>query len=83
VFPLLRGLVIETGGKLSHGAILAREYSIPAVGGVTGATSSITDRTEIEVDGNTGSVIVEGGVRHGFTPGVPGTPAAATRQVSA
>ncbi len=58
VFPLLSGLVIETGGKLSHGAILAREYSIPAVGGVTGATRSITDRTEIEVDGNTGSVIV-------------------------
>jgi rifampicin phosphotransferase len=57
VFPLLSGLVIETGGKLSHGAILAREYNIPAVGGVTGATSSINDRTEIEDDGTTGSVM--------------------------
>ncbi|MGK2853922.1 MAG: PEP/pyruvate-binding domain-containing protein, partial [Microbacteriaceae bacterium] len=31
VFPLLSGLVVETGGKLSHGAILSREYGIPAV----------------------------------------------------
>ncbi|MGB8403192.1 MAG: PEP/pyruvate-binding domain-containing protein [Mycobacterium sp.] len=58
VFPLLSGLVIETGGKLSHGAILAREYGIPAVGAVSGATSAIEDRTEIEVDGNTGTVTI-------------------------
>ncbi|MDR3655547.1 MAG: PEP/pyruvate-binding domain-containing protein [Mycobacterium sp.] len=58
VFPLLSGLVIETGGKLSHGAILAREYGIPAVGGVGGATGFIDDRTEIDVDGNVGTVTI-------------------------
>lgn len=56
VFPLLAGLVIETGGALSHGAILAREYGIPAVSGVSGATTAIADRIEIGVDGNTGLV---------------------------
>ncbi len=56
VFPLLSGLVVETGGKLSHGAILSREYGIPAVGGITGATKTISDRAQITVDGRTGSV---------------------------
>ena len=58
VFPLLSGLVVETGGKLSHGAILSREYGIPAVGGITGATKTITDRVEITVNGHTGSVTI-------------------------
>ena len=56
VFPLLSGLVVETGGKLSHGAILSREYGIPAVGGITGATKTIADRATITVNGHIGSV---------------------------
>ncbi|SCX24416.1 PEP/pyruvate-binding domain-containing protein [Mycolicibacterium fluoranthenivorans] len=56
VFPLLSGLVVETGGKLSHGAILSREYGIPAVGGITGATKTIVDRAQLTVDGHTGSI---------------------------
>lgn len=58
VFPLLAGLVVETGGKLSHGAILAREYGIAAVGGITGATTAIADRATVVVDGHLGTVTV-------------------------
>jgi rifampicin phosphotransferase len=36
VFPLVSGLVLEIGGQLSHGAIVAREYGIPAVLNVQG-----------------------------------------------
>ena len=59
VGSMLAGLVVQTGGKLSHGAILAREYGIPAVGGITGATTLIDDRIEVEVDGLAGWVIVD------------------------
>ena len=38
LFPLVRGLVVEIGGQLSHGSIVAREYSIPAVVNVPQAT---------------------------------------------
>lgn len=46
----------ETGGRLSHAAIVAREYAIPAVLGVAGATTRITDGAQITVDGGTGRV---------------------------
>lgn len=51
VFPLVSGLVVETGGLLSHGAIIAREYGIPAVINVPGALSAIHNGQMIEVDG--------------------------------
>ncbi|MEU8173368.1 PEP/pyruvate-binding domain-containing protein [Microbispora hainanensis] len=57
--PLLRiaaGVVTETGGVLSHAAIVAREHGIPAVLGVPGATGRIRDDTVITVDGTTGTV---------------------------
>jgi pyruvate,water dikinase len=41
---------------MSHGAIVAREYGIPAVVGVTGATERIRTGQSITVDGTTGSV---------------------------
>lgn len=56
VFPLLAGLITETGGVLSHGALLAREYAIPAVMGVTGATTRWHDGEHITVDGSRGRV---------------------------
>jgi len=56
VFPLLGGLVTETGGILSHGALLAREYGIPAVMGVRAATSRLEDGQLLEIDGSAGSV---------------------------
>jgi pyruvate,water dikinase len=58
VFPLLAGLVTETGGILSHGAILAREYGIPTVTGVTEATKRLATGSYVEVDGNRGTVAV-------------------------
>ncbi|WP_067179752.1 PEP/pyruvate-binding domain-containing protein [Microtetraspora niveoalba] len=57
--PLLRiaaGVVTETGGVLSHAAIVAREHAIPAVLGIPNATSRLRDDTLITVDGTAGTV---------------------------
>ena len=56
VFPVLGGLITETGGMLSHGALLAREYSLPAVTGVSGATSMLVTGEQVELDGQAGTV---------------------------
>ena len=56
VFSLISGLVLEIGGQLSHGAIVAREYGLPAVINVTGATRRIVDGETITVDGSVGTV---------------------------
>ncbi|HLQ10620.1 MAG TPA: PEP-utilizing enzyme, partial [Ktedonobacteraceae bacterium] len=60
IFPLVSGLVLEIGGQLSHGAIVAREYGIPAVLNVQGAMRRIRDGQVITVDGNTGRVFMDG-----------------------
>lgn len=59
IFPLVRGVVLEIGGQLSHGAIVAREYGIPAVVNAAEATRVIQDGQTITVDGNTGTVLLE------------------------
>jgi pyruvate,water dikinase len=56
IFPLISGLVIERGGMLSHGAIIAREFGIPSVVGVKDATRLITHGMRVTVDGNHGVV---------------------------
>jgi phosphohistidine swiveling domain-containing protein len=56
VFFLVKGLVIERGGLLSHGAIIAREYGIPAVIGVEGATKLIKTGAKIEILADLGEV---------------------------
>ena len=56
IFPLVSGLVIEIGGQLSHGAIIAREYGVPAAINVPGAMHFIQDGQTIEVDGTSGRV---------------------------
>jgi pyruvate,water dikinase len=56
LFPLVSGLVIEVGGQLSHGAIVAREYGVPAVVNVRNATRCIRDGQTIIVDGTAGRV---------------------------
>jgi pyruvate,water dikinase len=58
VFFLVRGLVVERGGMLSHGAIIAREYGIPAVVGAAGATELIRDGDDVGVDGDRGVVTI-------------------------
>jgi pyruvate,water dikinase len=56
LFLTAGGLVMEMGGANSHGAVVAREYGIPAVVGVPGATSSIVTGQQITVDGTRGLV---------------------------
>ncbi len=56
VFFMIKGLVIERGGMLSHGAIIAREYGIPAVIGVRNATRLIGDGQTIRICGDEGRV---------------------------
>jgi phosphohistidine swiveling domain-containing protein len=55
VFPKIRGLVLETGGILAHGACLSREYGIPAVQ-VRDAMRQVPDGEAITVDGNNARV---------------------------
>lgn len=56
LFPTVGGVVAETGGQLSHTAIVAREYGLPTVVGVKGATSLVRDGQPLTVDGGTGRV---------------------------
>lgn len=56
VFLLIRGLVLETGGILAHGTVLAREYGLPAVTSVRNATSLIKDGELIAIDGSRGTI---------------------------
>jgi hypothetical protein len=54
--PLFLRAVMETGGFLSHGAIVAREYGIPAVSNVRGILEALQDGETIAVNGSTGRV---------------------------
>ncbi len=57
--PLLAragGLIAEVGGRLSHGAIVAREYRIPAVMDVQNATNLLRDGQSVRIDGQRGTV---------------------------
>ena len=56
LFLTAGGLVMEMGGPMSHGAIVAREYGIPAVVGVPDATQLIETGRRIIVDGSAGEV---------------------------
>ena len=47
---------MEMGGSMSHGSVVAREYGIPAVVGVDGASVRISTGQMVEVDGSSGSV---------------------------
>ncbi|WP_091328021.1 PEP/pyruvate-binding domain-containing protein [Arthrobacter sp. cf158] len=61
LFLTAGGLVMEMGGPNSHGAVVAREYGIPAVVGVPDATTRISTGQHITVDGAAGTVSTEGG----------------------
>ena len=58
LFCLAAGVVVDTGGTLSHAAIIAREYGIPAVLAAGDATKKLKDGDRVMVDGNTGKVVV-------------------------
>ncbi|EFH83292.1 pyruvate phosphate dikinase PEP/pyruvate-binding [Ktedonobacter racemifer DSM 44963] len=56
LFLTAGGLIMEMGGMLSHGAVVAREYGIPAVVGVPAATERITSGQRVTIDGTSGTV---------------------------
>ncbi|MFI5256513.1 MAG: rifamycin-inactivating phosphotransferase [Gemmatimonadales bacterium] len=56
LFVAIAGLVTEVGGLMTHGAVIAREYGVPAVVGVEHATRLIRDGQRIRVDGTGGYV---------------------------
>jgi pyruvate,water dikinase len=56
VLTLAGGVIAETGGMMSHGAIIARELGVPAVVGVSGARGVIGDGRAVELDGGSGTV---------------------------
>jgi pyruvate,water dikinase len=58
LFVTIAGLVTEVGGLMTHGAVIAREYGLPAVVGVEHATSLIRDGQRIRVHGTEGYVEV-------------------------
>ncbi|MBL8777339.1 MAG: phosphoenolpyruvate synthase [Acidimicrobiales bacterium] len=58
VFVAVDALVTEVGGLMTHGAVIAREYGLPAVVGVEGATRLIEDGQRLRVDGTNGWVEV-------------------------
>ncbi len=62
LFVSIKGLVTEVGGLMTHGAVIAREYGLPAVVGVENATKLIKDGQRIRVNGTEG--YVEIGARH-------------------
>jgi pyruvate,water dikinase len=56
VFVSIKGLVTEVGGLMTHGAVIAREYGLPAVVGVANATRLIKDGQRVRVHGTDGYV---------------------------
>ncbi|MCH9732820.1 MAG: hypothetical protein K0U84_24705 [Actinomycetia bacterium] len=56
IFMNAAGVVLEVGGLLQHGAIIAREYNLPAVSGISRVTDLIQDGDLLEVDGTNGRV---------------------------
>jgi rifampicin phosphotransferase len=56
LFVSIKGLVTEVGGLMTHGSVIAREYGLPAVVGVEGACSAISDGQRIRINGTDGFV---------------------------
>jgi pyruvate,water dikinase len=56
LFVAIAGLVTEVGGLMTHGAVIAREYGLPAVVGVEHATRLIRDGQQIRLQGTEGYV---------------------------
>lgn len=59
LFGVAAGLVAEMGGTLSYGAIIAREYGLPAVANVSGVTTRLKEGDQISLDAERGEIIVQ------------------------
>jgi pyruvate,water dikinase len=60
LFLRASAVVAEVGGYLSHGAIVAREYGLPAVANFPGLLLAVRDGSRLAVDGDTGEVVIRG-----------------------
>ena len=58
LFVSIKGLITEVGGLMTHGAVIAREYGLPAVVGVDNATRLIRDGQRIRLNGTQGYVVI-------------------------
>jgi pyruvate,water dikinase len=58
LFMAAGGLVMEVGGMMTHGSVVAREYGIPAVVGVRAATQRLSDGQRIRLDGTSGKIVI-------------------------
>ena len=58
LFVAINGLVTEVGGLMTHGAVIAREYGVPAVVGVENATHLIQDGQRIRLNGTQGYIVI-------------------------
>jgi pyruvate,water dikinase len=56
LFVVAGGLVSDVGGPLSHACVIAREYGLPAVVNVRGATHALKTGERVRVDGDAGTV---------------------------
>lgn len=59
LFGVAAGLVAEMGGTLSHGAIIAREYGLPAVANVPGITTRLKEGDRVSLDAERGEIIIQ------------------------
>ncbi len=64
LFGVAAGLIAEMGGTLSHGAIIAREYGLPAVANVRGITARITEGDRITLDADRGEIVIQDGSKN-------------------
>ena len=58
LFLTAAGLVMEVGGMMTHGAVVAREYGLPAIVGVDRATTRLHTGQRIRINGSTGQVVL-------------------------
>ena len=60
LFLAAGGLVMEVGGMMTHGSVVAREYGIPAIVGVPQATQRLVTGQKVRVDGTAGRIVILG-----------------------
>jgi rifampicin phosphotransferase len=65
LFIHAKGILLEIGGVLQHGAVVAREYGIPCVSGLDDITDTLKDGQWVEVDGSNGIVRILDGPTSG------------------
>lgn len=56
LFLNIEGLIMETGGPISHGSVVAREYGVPAVAGVDRATEKLKENQTVNINGEKGTI---------------------------